>query len=175
MLQTEWSKLKPDSGQFREIITKAVCGNIKKYFQVSKVINPPEGQQPSQILGFTVTKFQLTGKTGLRKAMENQESGINIGGTFETHIWYAYDEGKSTDVVKETVPLKEIIPITDFAGDETKPIDARVEIIKHPECLKAIITKDNKIKINLELGVLAEIISETRVRVRIYQPHEERH
>lgn len=170
MNQAAGPNFSSDSRQYKEIITKAVCGNIKKFFQVNKEIRPPEGQQASQVLGYTVTEFQFAGKTSLRETIVNQETGINISGTFEIHIWYAYNSGKCTNVIKQTLPFKEIIPITDIASDVIKPVDATVEIIKSPECQEATITDDNKIKVNLELGVLVEIIGETRIWVRITRP-----
>ncbi|OPY56525.1 MAG: Spore coat protein E [Pelotomaculum sp. PtaU1.Bin035] len=170
MKHIEASKSKPASKKYREIITKAVCGNAKKFFLLSELINLPEGQIPTDVLGTTITKLQLTKKTGISEAMAKQEPGININGTFEIHVWYAYRSGKGTDVVRQNVQFEEIIPISEFDKDIISLVDAKVEIIKSPECLESVITPNNKIKIDVELGVYAEIIGETKVPVCIYQP-----
>lgn len=173
MQHIEAPNSKPASRKYREIITKAVCGNAKKFFLLTQFIALPEGQYPTDVLGTTITKLQLTNKTGISEAMARQEPGINISGTFEIHVWYAHKNGKATDVARQNVQFEEIIPISEFEKGLISLVDAKVEIIKSPECLERTITKDNKIKVDVELGVYAEIIGETKVSVCIYQPDGE--
>jgi len=173
MQLNEASNSNPASKKYREIITKAVCGNAKKFFLLSQFIELPDGQSPTDVLGTTITKLQLTNNTGISEAMARQEPGINISGTFEIHVWYAHKNGKSTDVARQNVQFEEIIPINEFEEGIISLVDAKVEIIKSPECLESTITTDNKIKIDVELGVYAEIIGETKVSVCIYQPNGE--
>ncbi|SFF98422.1 spore coat protein E [Desulfotomaculum arcticum] len=171
MQHIEASNSKPASKKYREIITKAICGNAKKFFRLSQFIDIPEGQHPTDVLGTTITMLELTNNTGISEAMSREEPGINISGTFEVHVWYAHKN--STDVARQNVQFEEIIPISEFEKGIISLVDAKVEIIKSPECLESTITKDNKIKINVELGVYAEIVGETKVSVCIYEPNGE--
>lgn len=170
MQHKEASIFKPASKKYREIITKAVCGNAKKFLLLSQFIHLPEGHEPTDVLGVTITKLQLTNKIGISETMAGQEPDINIRGAFEIHVWYAHKNGKATNVVKQNGQFEEIIPLSEFENGIISLVDARVDIIKSPECVGATITKDNKIKIDVELGVYAEIFGETKISVCIYQP-----
>ncbi|MGI6648682.1 MAG: outer spore coat protein CotE [Bacillota bacterium] len=167
------TKLKSSLKPYREIITKATCGDAKKVFRINQLIPVPEGHYPTQILGTTITKLQLATETSLSDTMYKPEPGIQIGGSFEIHVWYAHKNGKATEIVRQIVQFTETIPVTDFDHNILNLLDAKVEVMKSPECLETSITKENKIKVEVEIGVYAEIVGETKVAVYTYQSDED--
>lgn len=172
MQQMEASNSKCAS-KYKEIITKAVCGNATKFFTLTQLIEPPKGQCPTKILGTTVTKLQLGNVTNTGKAMTGQDTGVKINGSLEIHVWYAHKKGNSTDAARQHVQFEEFIPIPELDEGTIRILEARVEAIKSPECLESTVTKDHNIKVKVELGVFVELIGETRILVCTCQPDGE--
>lgn len=161
----------PKSG-FREIITKAVCGTAKKYLRYSHYIALPEGNTASQVLGTSVTQLRLK-EPDVMEVSGSSQMGMRLGGVFEVHVWYAYNSGRNTDIIRQTINFEEVIPMADYDGRNFSLADARAMIIKSPQCQEAVISKDGRIKVDFELGVYAEVIGETKVCVRVYSDGEE--
>ncbi|MBF7083757.1 outer spore coat protein CotE [Desulfallas sp. Bu1-1] len=165
--------LQMEPEKYREIITKAVYGNVQKTFQVKKLIKLPDGQLPAQVLGATVTTCQITADTRLDETPARREPGVAIGGFFAAHVWYACNNGKTTAVLKEAVKVREFIPVDQFGGS-ARPVEAKVELAKDPEFVEATIIDNDKILIKVELNIRSQIICESRVWVCTYQPAEGR-
>jgi spore coat protein E len=173
MQHRETSSSKPYTEKYIEIITKGVSGSAKN-FVITRYIDLPEDQCPTDVLGTTITNLKLANKNVHSESMSSQESGVSISGALEIQVWYAYNNGKATEVKRHNVIFEEFIPIPDFEKDFIRLIDVRVEIVKSPEC-ESSITKDNKISIDVEMGIYAEIVGETKVSACIYQPGGEEH
>lgn len=152
---------------YREIITKAVCGSGKKDFHYTTFLSLPEGCKPNQILGSSVTRLKLT-----QPLMADISSGnglsVRISGTFDINVWYAYNNNQATDVGKETVNFTEIIPITDIFGKRISQLDPRAILVKSPQCIETALEGDNLIRVKVEMSIYAELIGETNVCVQVF-------
>lgn len=156
-------------GGYREIITKAVCGTAKKYFRYSQQFAPVEGGEPAQILGTSITQMRL--KEPEIEA-DKDSIGVRVNGIFEAHIWYSYNGGKSTELLRQAIHFEEIIPVTEYDGQILSITDSKASVIKPPQTQEAAITRDGKIKVDFELGVYVEVIGETKILVKVISPEE---
>lgn len=157
----------PSGTAFREIITKAVCGTGKQNFQYTEQLGIPIGRKPNSILGSSVTRLKLTEPLVTEIAADGSKN-VRVSGTFDINVWYAYNDDQATDVAKETVKFTEVIPITDITENILGQVDARAVLIKAPRCKKTIIDENNIIRAEVELGIYAEIVGETKVFVHVY-------
>ena len=154
---------------YREIITKAVCGTAKKFFRYSQQFSTADEGVPTQILGTSITQMRL--KEPEIEA-EGDKIGVRVNGIFEAHLWYAYNGGKSTDLIRQAIHFEEIIPVSEYDGQILSITDAKAIVIKPPYAQETAITKEGKIKIDFELGVYVEVIGETKVLVKVLSPDE---
>lgn len=161
----------PERTSFREIITKAICGTGKQNFKYTEILSIPIGRVPSGILGSSVTRLRLTEPLVTEIASDGAKN-VRVSGTFDINVWYSYNSDQTTDVAKETVKFTEIIPIDQVSENILGQIDARAVLVKAPQCHKTIITGENQIRIDVELGIYAEIVGETKVFVQVYQDIE---
>ena len=156
---------------YREIITKAVCGSVSKNFVYTKFIKIHEKRVPTKVLGTSIHKFELQPATV--EPLDQNQIGVLIRCSFEINIWYSYEHGNLTDVIRETVKLAEIIPPDDFEGQISKEYDMQIMLIKTPQCKSASLQSGNTIRLEIELGVHVEVVGETKIRVHVYQDSEE--
>jgi len=165
------SKVFP-KGAYREIITKAVCGTAKKYFRYSQHFVPAEGYDPHAILGTSITQMRLK-EPEITNVGDSDIVGVGVNGIFEVHIWYAYNKGKSTDLIRQAINFEEIIPLSEYDFQSFNLTEARAMVIKPPQCMESRLTEEGRIKVDFELGVYAEVIGETKVRVRLAGPGDD--
>lgn len=154
---------------YREIITKAVCGTAKKFFRYSQQFATPDGTAPAEILGTSITQLRL--KDPEIQASE-EKIGVRVNGIFEAHIWYSFNGGKSTDLLRQAIHFEEVIPITDYDGQVMSITNAKASVIKPPQTQETVVTKEGKIKIDFELGIYVEVVGETKILVRVASPEE---
>lgn len=158
----------PEKTSFREIITKAICGTGKQNFKYTEILNIPVGRVPSSILGSSVTRLRLTEPLVTEIASDGTKN-VRVSGTFDINVWYSYNNDQTTDVAKETTKFTEVIPIEEISENILGQLDARAVLVKAPQCHKTVITAENQIQIDVELGIYAEIVGETKVFVQVYQ------
>jgi len=154
---------------YREIITKAVCGSAKKFFRYSQQFATAEGSVPTEILGTSITQMRLKDpeiESGPEKI------GVRVSGIFETHIWYSFNGGKSTDLLRQAIHFEEVIPVTEYDGQIISVTNAKASVINPPQAQEAVITKDGKIKVDFDLGVYVEVVGETKIMVQVVSPEE---
>ncbi|MFZ5631586.1 MAG: outer spore coat protein CotE [Bacillota bacterium] len=156
-------------GGYREIITKAVCGTAKKFFRYSQQFSTVDGSEPGQILGTSITQMRLKDP---EIEADNGKIGVRVNGIFEAHIWYSYNGGKSTDLLRQAIHFEEVIPITEYDGQILSVTDAKATVIKPPQAQEAGITKEGKIKVDFDLGVYVEVVGETKILVKVVNPEE---
>jgi len=164
-VENEMAALMSDS--FREIITKAVCGTGRQDFRYTETLAIPVGRVPSSILGSSVTRLKLTEPLVTEIASDGNKN-VRVNGTFDINVWYAYNSDQATDVAKETIKFTEVIPITVISENILGQVNARAVLIKAPQCHKTIITGNNQIQVDVELGIYGEIVGETKVYVQVY-------
>lgn len=143
--------------EFREIITKAVCGKGRKFSQVAHTVTPPH--HPTSILGAWIINNQY-------EAVKSGE-GIEVVGTYDIDIWYSYDNNSKTDVAKETVSYVEPVPLSYLdAKHRVSTEEVAAEATQEPNCVEAKISSSGSqvvVRVEREFGV--EMIAETKVCV----------
>ncbi|ALS27911.1 outer spore coat protein CotE [Paenibacillus cisolokensis] len=145
--------------QFREIITKAVCGKGRKFSTVTHTVTPPH--HPTSILGAWIINHQY-------EAVRSGD-GIEVIGTYDINIWYSYNKNTQTDVAKETVSYVENVPLSYVdpkhrASTEEVSADATQE----PNCIEANISSNgSSVAIRVEREFAVELVAETKVCVAV--------
>ena len=61
------------------------------------------------------------------------------------------------------------LEVKDFSVPEVGSDDVLVKILKHPTVIEAKIVED-KIKLEIEFEILAEVIGETKMQVTVFNP-----
>ncbi|SFR08808.1 outer spore coat protein CotE [Desulfoscipio geothermicus] len=153
---------------FREIITKAVCGKAQKSLKCIEFIDPPQGVVPNQILGCSVTELRLN-EPEVKDASNNAIT-IVAGGIFEIHIWYAFNNEKETDVLRRTVKFAENLPFDNYDCQNTGSLDVKITVDKSPVVIDSAIIEDNRIKLDIEMDISAEVIGETKLFIQVHTP-----
>lgn len=153
---------------FREIITNAVCGTTRKSLKYTHYIDLPRGVIPSQILGCSVTELRLHDP----EVKDTNTKSLTIGakGIYEAHVWYAYNNGKETDVLRYPVKFEESLPLEDYDCQHTGTLDAKITVSKCPAVVESAITEDHRIKLETEMEISIEVVGETKLLVQVYVP-----
>ena len=143
----------------REIITKAVCGKGRKFSTSTHTITPPH--RPTNILGAWVinTKYEAV-KTS---------AGVEVIGTYDIDVWYAYGNNSNTEVVKESVSFTENVPLY-YLDPKSRLATCEVfaEAVTEPNCIEANISANGEnIVVRVEREFVVEIIAETKVSVAV--------
>lgn len=157
----------PSTASYREIITKAICGTGKQDFRYTETLTVAAGRIPSSILGSSVTRVRLT-EPLVTEISNDDKKNVRISGTLDINVWYSYNDDQVTDVAKETVKFTELVPIDEISECVTGQIDARAILVKAPQATKTVITDNNQIQVDVELGLYAEITGETKILVHVY-------
>jgi len=145
---------------YREIITKAVCGRGKKFTQDSHSVSP--SHRPSSILGCWVINH-------LYNAKKKSDDTVEINGSYEINIWYSYNDNTKTEVVTERVTYRDIVPLSvkdeNCLNDE---FDVFAKVIQQPNCLECKIANNgHKIIVEVEREFVVHVIGETKVYVKV--------
>ncbi len=146
--------------EIREIVTKTVIGKGKKLIRLQETINPEN--EPFSILGCWIINHDFSATL--------DENTVNLDGTFEVDIWYAYDNNTKTEVAKETVTYNETIKTKQTVKDLNSDCrDVIVRLLQQPTCTNACI-QENSITVDIVFEVIAEIIGEAKMVVAVLSP-----
>jgi len=151
---------------YREIITRAVCSRGKKQTKTSHLLSPT--YEPSTILGCWIINHAY-------KAKRKNKSTVVMKGTYDIHVWYAYDQNMKTAIATENVSYEVDVPMKkeDEHCLESDCDDILAKVIKQPNCLQCNIVKDSrKIKVDVEKEFAVQVIGETKVYVKVESVHE---
>jgi spore coat protein E len=145
--------------QYREIITKAVCGKGRKFSTVTHSVTPPH--HPSSILGAWIINHQY-------EAVRSGD-GVEVIGTYDINIWYSYSKNSQTDVAKETVSYVENIPLSYLdPRHRSATEEVSAESLQEPNCIEANISSNGAgVHVRVERELAVEMIAETKVRVAV--------
>lgn len=145
-------------GDYREIITKAVVAKGRKYTKSRHTVIPEH--KPSKILGSWIINHKYEAdKVG---------NTVIVRGSYDINVWYSFFGNKKTDVVIERVKYKDEIKVKYLDKNylDEKQVVARV--LQQPNCIEATLSrKGEKINVHVEREMLAEVIGETKVCVRV--------
>ena len=147
--------------EFREIVTKAVCGKGRKFTQATHTVTPSHA--PSSILGCWIINHEYNA----RKRGEN----VEISGTYDANLWYSYNDNTKTEVVTEEISYHDVIRLS--SKDEnciSDDLEVIARVLQQPNCLEATISPNgNKVVVQVEREFLAEVIGETKVSVQVFE------
>ncbi len=145
---------------YREIITKAVCGTGRQLIKKTDIINAHH--HPTSILGCWVINHEY-------RAEKNGHNDVVVYGNYDVNVWYSFHDNTETEVVTETVEYRDEIPLSkrdeeSFNHEE----DVVVMVVQQPSCLRCNIDEENvQISVDIQREFIAEVIGETRVKVRV--------
>jgi spore coat protein E len=149
--------IREDEFTTRELISKAVCGRGKQFIQSALPFSPPH--KPSTILGAWVINHQF------ESALVHD--AVEVIGSCDLNLWYAYEGNTKTDVAKETfsyvhkIPLQQVDP-----NHRATTAEVLTTVVQEPNCVEATISgRDGKVIVRIELELQAELVAETKVVV----------
>lgn len=146
--------------EIREIVTKTVIGKGKKLIRLEESILPVN--EPFSILGCWIINHDFSATL--------TDNLVNLEGTFEVNIWYAYDNNTKTDIAKENIGYQTEIKIKQKIKDLNNECrDVIVRMLQQPTCTNACI-QDEKIVVDIILEVIAEVIGEAKMVVAVLSP-----
>ncbi|SFE59989.1 spore coat protein E [Paenibacillus algorifonticola] len=143
--------------QYREIITKAVCGKGRKFSTVTHTVTPP--QHPTSILGAWIINHQY-------EAVRSGD-GIEVIGTYDINIWYSYSKNSQTEVAKESVHYVENVPLS-FVDPKHRAttVEVSADALQEPNCIEANVSSSGSgVVIRVEREFSVELVAETKVTV----------
>ncbi|WP_088105169.1 outer spore coat protein CotE [Halalkalibacter urbisdiaboli] len=148
-----------DGFNYREIITKAVCGKGRKFSETTHQINP--SHRPSSILGCWIINHKYSA--------EKKGDNVEVQGSYDINVWYSYSKNTKTDVATQTVTYTDVIPLTmkdeNVLSDE---MDVIARAIQQPNTLEAAISKCGaNVDVQVEREFVVECIGETKVAVAV--------
>ena len=148
---------------YKEIVTKAVIGKGKKYFQNNYDITTEN--VPSTVLGCWVINHQFKGyKSG---------DSIGVDGSFDVNIWYSYDGDSKTTVVNKKIDYNDIFNVrVKEDADLTSDTEIIVRTLKQPSCTHVDITDDGNISFEIEKELGVEIVGETKMKISIEEDED---
>jgi spore coat protein E len=146
--------------EYREIITKAVCGSGRKQGKTTDYVTPKH--IPTSILGCWIINHKYHAK-------KQSENKIEIRGTYDINIWYSCEENSKTEVVTEKIEYFEEV---DLSNQDMHCLHAEDEVMakvtQQPHCLQCKIEKpDNQIAVEVEKGFVVDVIGETKINVKV--------
>lgn len=145
---------------YREIITKAVCGKGKKFTQATHSVSP--SHKPTSILGCWVINH-------LYNAKKKSEDTVEVNGSYDINIWYSYNDNTKTEVVTERVTYTDYIPLS-IKDDHilNDDFDVVCKVLQQPNCLECeIAKKGQKVNVEIEREFLVQVIGETKIYVKV--------
>ena len=155
--------------EIREIVTRAVVAKGKKVFNLTEQVKTHE--KPYSILGCWIINHQFEA--------ELCDNVVNINGTYEINIWYAYDNNTKTDIARQFSNYNQTIKIREIVQDLNSDCrDVIVRVAQQPTVTNGAIC-DNLINVDIIIELLAEVIGETKIKVSIFDqfdpsdPYEE--
>lgn len=154
--------------EYREIITKAVCGKGRKFTKEDHTVL--SAHRPTSILGCWVINHLYNAKIKTKDTVE-------INGSYDVNIWYSYNDNTKTEVVTERVTYCDKVPLS--IKDEhclNDDFDVIAKVVQQPNCLECkIVKKGNKIEVEVEREFIVKIIGETKVYVKVSSHDHHKH
>ncbi|GEL75800.1 outer spore coat protein CotE [Tenuibacillus multivorans] len=143
---------------YREIITKAVCGKGKKFTETLHMVSP--NHKSTSILGCWVINHQYEAK--------KKGNVVEVSGAYDINVWYSYNDNTKTEVVTERKQYVDKVPVV--MKDEkciSNKFDVVARATQQPNTLECTIDDNGRIKVELEREFVVDIIGETKVWAKV--------
>lgn len=148
-----------NADNYREIITKAVCGSGSKLIQSTDEVFAQE--VPSSVLGCWVINHEY-------RAVKQTDETIQVEGRYDINVWYSYRDNTRTAVVTEEVHYSDGVPLEKIDQNALKELhEVTATVTKQPSCKECKVTESEKILVEIEKEFAVEVIGETKVKVQI--------
>ena len=141
---------------YKEIVTKAVIGKGKKYF--NNKYNMHSDVKPSTILGCWVINHKFKGYV--------QGDDVAVDGAFDINIWYSYDNDTKTNVLNKTIKYNEIINVKTKLDVDFNDSEIIVRALKQPTCSNVQIN-GNEITFDIEKELGIEVVGDQKVKIMV--------
>jgi spore coat protein E len=150
--------------EYREILAKAVVGRGNKNYITNHKIEADK--EVSKTLGCWIINHQYI-------PYIVNESEVKIEGSYDVHIWYAYDKDLETSLVKKTINYKETLPFKMKPGERIG-INNELKgfMVKYPTCINMTL-ENNDIYITVEKEFTIDAIGETKLKVQVSKTADE--
>jgi spore coat protein E len=145
--------------QYRQIITKAICGKGRKFSQATHTLTP--SHSPTSILGCWIINHNFSAtKAG---------DVVEVSGSYDINIWYSYQNNTKTEVATETVSYVDQVPL---AIVDKNSLDHGLEVnakaTQQPTASEATVSNSgNSVYVQVEREFKVEVIGETKVCVLV--------
>jgi spore coat protein E len=144
---------------YREIITKAVCGKGRKFSEATHTISP--SHRPSSILGCWIINHKYSA--------EKKGNSVVVQGSYDINVWFSYNKNTKTDVATQTVTYSDAIPLSmqdeNILSDE---MDVIARAVQQPNTLEATVSENgSNVDVQVEREFIVECIGETKVAVAV--------
>lgn len=142
---------------YKEIVTKAVVGKTKKNTKDEIVIETDTNVDT--VLGCWVINNTFSG--------HNNRGKVNIDGSYDTNVWYSYDNNTKTNVLVRTFNYQDIVNVK-LKNDAnlTSTNEIIVRSLTAPSVINVNV-EGTKIILNVEKELGVEIIGDTKVRIAV--------
>jgi hypothetical protein len=148
------------NGGLRAIVARANCAKGRKRFRQTYVM--PTSYVPDAILGYRVTNSTFS-------ASPDQDA-VEVTGHLDVHFWYAHSDNAETAVEKQTVGYSEVVPVVELDGERLRQDETvNAKAIREPQITEAYIRR-NQIEFVVEMEFGCEVIGQTRLWVRVFEP-----
>lgn len=145
---------------YRQVVTRAVCGRGRKFSQATHTIQPPDNIQ--NILGAWV----------INHSYHSQRIGeaVEVRGSYDINIWYSCKGNTKTEVLKETVRYIDQIPLSYYDNNLREgTVSVNAQCTQTPNCIEAKLAPNRElIYVRVEKEFAVELIGETKVCVAVY-------
>jgi spore coat protein E len=146
--------------EYRQIITKAVCGKGRKFSQMTHTVRPTD--QIHTVLGaWVINHHYECDKVG---------EAVEVRGSYDINIWYATKGNTKTDVFKETVHYTEQIPLSYYDRNmHESSVMVSAAVTQAPNCVEATVAAHTDgVVVRVEKEFAVEMVGETKVCVPVY-------
>jgi len=147
---------------FKEIVTKAVVGKGKKSFK--NTYNVLAEHNVDRVLGCWVINHNFKGTV--------KDDKVVIDGSYDTNIWYSYDNDKKTAVVNKNISYNEQTGINLKPNATLVGSDIIIRVLKEPSCTNVNV-KDDVIEFDIEKELGIEVVNDEKVKIAVEQDEEQ--
>lgn len=145
----------------REIVTRAAVAKGQKKYRQRHILQTD--YRADAVLGYTCKNHVYSAQP--------QSDVVEIKGRYDIHIWYSFDDGQQTAVMKDCVHYTEYVPVVNLDGSRLGSNEV-VDVIcmREPAAVDAYIKSPYEICVVVEMMFHAEVIGDARLWVRVYDP-----
>ncbi len=143
---------------YREIVTKAVIGKVKKTSKND--YNMETEAKPNTVLGCWVINHTFNGS--------KNNSEVIVDGSFDVNVWYSHDNDSKTSVSTKKYNYHEIMK-TDMAS---KGSDVVVRCLKQPT-VSSVEIKGEIVNISVEKEIGVELVGDTKVKIAALEDEDD--